>query len=107
VVNIHTAMTYVSKTLCMKTICITGLIGSLSVTAQAQTPSKAEIEFSSVLEQITNTEISIAHKQAYIATQKAEIESLTKQLADVGDVTASINPMIDKMAGWPSRALRL
>ncbi len=92
-VNIHTATTYMSKALVS-----VSLVVGLGISAQAQSASEAEVQYSSILQQISNVELNIAHKEAYIASQKAEIESLKAQLAGVDKLTASVNPMISKMA---------
>lgn len=90
-VNFRTANVFVSKTLCTFALAF----GSVGI-ANAQA-SDAEAKYSALLQQISNMKLSIAHKEATIASQQGKIDSLKAQIGQVDSVKASIGPMIDKM----------
>lgn len=90
-VNFRTANLYVAKTLCVGAL----LLGTgMSANAQA---SDAEAKYSALLQQIQNLKMSIAHKEATVATQQERIKSLNAQLSEVDKVKDSVGPMVDKM----------
>ncbi len=92
-VKSHTALTYVRRALCG-----VALIPMLAIGAAAQDASAAEAQYAALLKQISDMKISIAHKEAVIATQQGQIKDLQGQIDRVDEVTASVGPMIDKMA---------
>ncbi len=90
-VNFRTANLYVAKT-----ICIGALLLGTAMGANAQA-SDAEAKYSALLQEIQNLKLSIAHKEATVASQQERINSLTKQLGEVDKVKAAVGPMVDKM----------
>jgi len=64
--------------------------------AQAQ-DSSAEGTYAAILREIADMETSIAHREVYLETQRAEIASLEQQISEVQGTIDSIGPMISKM----------
>jgi len=80
-----------------KTSSATLLMCSVPFLAAAQSSSN-EAAYSALLVEIENAKLVLAQKQAFVATQQAEIDSLRAQIKGVGGVSSSVGPMIDKMA---------
>ena len=73
-------------------------IGALSAGAFAQDADAAGDTYAELLRQIEDLKLSIAHKEVYIQSQEAKIESLQAQIDETEGVVASIDPMLKKMA---------
>ncbi|MBL4871715.1 MAG: DUF3450 domain-containing protein [Robiginitomaculum sp.] len=74
-----------------------------SVTAQTQ--SANEKAYHILLQQIADKKITIAHKQVFIAGAQDQAESLKAQIDGLGDVKASVQPMLDKMVAGIEREI--
>ena len=71
---------------------------SISSASFGQSADDAAAErYAALLEEISNLELTLAHKEAQLATQRAEIESLQAQIDSVDDTSEAIGPMLDKM----------
>lgn len=78
-------------------LCAALMVGTASIAfAQSNDDAKAA-EYAALLQRIADLELTIAHKEVYIGTQKNEIESLRKQISEVEEITSSIDPMMEKM----------
>ena len=87
--NTHSAITTI-----LKAALLTGVAFGVSMPAAAQT---AEENYASLLQQIENKRLTITQREAYIATQEAEMESLKQQIKDSKGTIATIEPMFQKM----------
>lgn len=81
----------------IKASLFSALLCAAAVPAMAQDASSQEAVYNSLLEQISNKRLVVAQKEAFLTTQQAEIDSLEAQLEVVEGVSATVNPMIDKM----------
>jgi len=89
VVNIPTSV---------KALAVAGFVSvALAPIAFAQTAAQNEATYSSLLQAIAAEKVSLAQQQMFVAKQGGEIEQLNVQIAGVGDLKASIEPMIGKM----------
>jgi len=88
-VNTHSAITTI-----LKAALLTGVAFGVSMPAASQT---AEENYANLLQQIENKRLTIAQREAYIATQEAEMESLKQQIKDSKGTIATIEPMFQKM----------
>lgn len=79
---------------------------SLAPAAMAQTPEANEAAYRSLLQQIDNKKLNIAHKQAIIGHQGMKIDNLNEQLGRVDELNASVEPMIAKMVSNIEREIR-
>lgn len=70
---------------------------SSAVAVSAQT-ADAEVRYAALLEQIDNLKLTIAQREVYLATQQEKIDSLNAQIEKSGDLAATIDPMLEKMA---------
>lgn len=81
-----------------KNICATAvLVAGLSSVAVAQSADDAVNSYSALLQQIADVKLTIAHKEALIENQTAEIASLRAQIQAVSGTSASVEPMLSKM----------
>ena len=65
--------------------------------ATAQSSTDKVGQYVSVLNRISDAKLSIAQKEAYVANQKSQIESLRAQIKNVGATKKTVAPMISKM----------
>jgi len=79
-------------------LCASLLIGTgiSSIVAQAQNADR-EAKYSALLQQIADTKLVIAQKEAYLASQQSQIDSLRSQLKTVPDVKQSVRPIVGQM----------
>jgi len=84
------------KLLCASAALMMGA-GGLAVTASAQDADAKAERYSAVLEQIANAKLSITQKQAYVANQKAQIESLRSQINGLPAEKEKIRPIVTEM----------
>lgn len=88
-----TVLTYARRA-----IGLAALSATVCVTALAQSSDDAKTaQYAAVLQQIADMKTTIAHKEVYVETQKAEIAALRQQIKDVPAVIAAVGPMLDKM----------
>lgn len=88
--------TYSAITTIFRTSLIAASLAAVSLPAMAQS-TNAEAAYASVLQGIENAQLNIAQREAYIATQEAEIASLRKQIQDSGPLSSAVEPMLGKM----------
>lgn len=69
----------------------------IAPSAIAQDANARAAEFSSLLKQIENVTLEMAHQEARVATQEKQIESLQAQISNVPNANASIKDMALKM----------
>lgn len=65
--------------------------------ASAQTSDAKVDQYVSVLNRIADQKLLISQKEAYIANQKSQIESLRAQIKNVDATKKTVGPMLDKM----------
>jgi len=65
--------------------------------ATAQSADAKVDQYVSVLNRISDAKLSIAQKEAFVANQKSQIESLRAQLKNVGATKKAVAPMLSKM----------
>lgn len=68
-----------------------------SLGVSAQEASENEIAYAEVLQAIADQKVSIAQTQLFVSKQDAQIKALEAQIENVDELTASIEPMIEKM----------
>jgi hypothetical protein len=82
------------------TIFRAGLIAAtacaISATSLAQS-SDNEARYSALLGQIENAKLSLLQREAYVANQRAEMESLQAQISGSREVISTVQPMLEKM----------
>ncbi len=93
-VKTSTLKTYAKLTL--SGLAISACAFSLSA-AQDSGDANAE-EYATLLQQIADTKLTIAHQEVYIASQEAKIADLEAQIESAGGLVESVGPMLDKMA---------
>ncbi len=75
---------------------LTTTLCALAIPAFAQSTS-AEDQYASVLQSIENAKLTIAQKEAYVATQERRIASLQQQIKDSAATIKTVEPMLNKM----------
>ena len=91
----------VNKPICRKLFLMTAAIvvstsGSVSLASAQSSDAKVE-QYVSVLNRIADQKLAIAQKEAYVANQKNQIESLRAQIKNVGATKKTVAPMLSKM----------
>lgn len=91
----------VNKPICRKLFLMTAAIvvstsGYASIASAQSSDAKVE-QYVSVLNRIADQKLAIAQKEAYIANQKNQIESLRAQIKNVGATKKTVAPMLSKM----------
>jgi len=79
---------------CASLLIGTGL-GSVIATAQS---TDNEAKYSALLQQIEDTKLVIAQKEAFLATQQSQIDNLKSQIENIPAVKESIRPIATQMA---------
>ncbi len=74
------------------------LICAVSQVSYSQDADARAVQYSSVLQEISNTKLAITQKQAYINTQEKHIASLRAQIKSVDATKKTVAPMLAKMA---------
>ncbi len=92
-VNFPTTMSYVK----MAGLGLLVTVSFSSLSLAQDSGDAAAAEYAQLLQQIADMKLAIAHKEVYINSQQAEIESLRKQIADTQGVIDSVDPMLSKM----------
>ncbi len=65
--------------------------------AYAQSSSSNETQYHSLLTQISNAKLNIAHQELYVFKQDETLKGLKKQMVGLDAVKASVDPMLSKM----------
>jgi len=77
---------------------VLAVTGAMVHPALAQSSQDAAVkEYAQVLQRIADLKTTIAHQEVYIDSQKAEMESLRAQIAEVKETVKAIDPMLDKI----------
>ncbi len=92
-VSTKTVTTYMSRSLGALVI----TVSAMAVTTAQTSDDQAVQDYATLLQQISDLEVSIAHKEVYVGTQQARISALEGQIESVPGVIESIAPMLEKM----------
>ena len=84
------------KLFLMAAACVLTGTGYASL-ASAQTSDAKVEQYVSVLDRIADQKLAIAQREAYVANQQSQIESLREQIKNVDATKKTVAPMIDKM----------
>lgn len=83
-----------------------GIVGSIaamlvsvsSVSIASAQESDAADRYAALLQQIADVKLATAQKEVYLSTQQQKIESMKAQIAGIPATTATIDPLLKKMA---------
>lgn len=87
--------TPVARKAIAKSVLIAAVIAGACGTSYAQ---DAADQYAAILQEISDKELIIAQREAYIGTQEKRIAALNAQLASVDATKATVKPMLAKMA---------
>ena len=74
------------------------MVSASSVSVVSAQESDAGDQYAALLQQIADVKLATAQKEIYLNTQKQKIESIRAQIAGIPATTATIDPLLSKMA---------
>jgi len=74
------------------------MVSASSVSVVSAQDSDAGDQYAALLQQIADVKLATAQKEVYLNSQKQKIENIKAQIAGIPATTATIDPLLNKMA---------